>query len=115
MLNVVMVVIGGIVGWIVYFIGLLVDVLDMLFDVIVYVIGLVVIGCMVCFKVNVVWVSGSVLFVLGVGVLVEVGCWVMYGVELVSGWMIGIVLLLLVVNMVVLCMLVLLKFGEVYL
>ena len=67
------------------------------------------------FKANAAWVSGSVLLVLGVGVLVEVGRRVMYGAEPVSGWMIGTALVSLAVNLKVLRMLAPLKSGEVHL
>jgi len=112
-LNAAMAVIGGIAGWIAHSTGLLADALDMLSDATAYAIGLVAIGRTARFKANAAWVSGSVLLVLGVGVLVEVGRRVMYGAEPVSGWMIGTALLSLAVNMAVLRMLAPLKSGEV--
>ncbi|KLC26650.1 membrane protein [Xanthomonas perforans] len=88
--------------------GLLADALDMLSDATAYAIGLVAIGRTARFKANAAWVSGSVLLVLGVGVLVEVG-------RPVSGWMIGTALVSLAVNLKVLRMLAPLKSGEVHL
>jgi Co/Zn/Cd efflux system component len=108
--------IGGIAGWIAHSTGLLADALDMLSDAAAYAIGLVAIGRTARFKTNAAWVSGSVLLVLGVGVLIEVGRRVMYGdAEPVSGWIIGTALLSLAVNLTVLRMLAPLKSGEVHL
>ena len=68
-----------------------------------------------CSSANAAWLSGSVLLVLGIGVLVEVGRRVVYGAEPLSGWMIGTALLSLVVNVTVLRLLAPLKAGEVHL
>ncbi|AWB78424.1 MULTISPECIES: cation transporter [Stenotrophomonas] len=114
-LNAAMAVIGGIAGWVAHSTGLLADALDMMSDATAYAIGLVAIGRTARFKANAAWVSGSVLLVLGVGVLVEVGRRVMFGAEPVSGWMIGTALLSLVVNVTVLRMLAPMKSGEVHL
>ncbi len=78
-LNAVMAVIGGLAGWIAQSTGLLADALDMLSDATAYAIGLVAIGRTARFKANAAWLSGSVLLVLGIGVLVEVGRRVVYG------------------------------------
>jgi cation diffusion facilitator family transporter len=114
-LNAAMAVIGGIAGWIAHSTGLLADALDMLSDATAYAIGLVAIGRTARFKANAAWLSGSILLVLGIGVLVEVGRRVLQGAEPLSGWMIGIALLSLVVNVIVLRMLSPLKSGEVHL
>lgn len=114
-LNAVMAVIGGLAGWIAQSTGLLADALDMLSDATAYAIGLVAIGRAARFKANAAWLSGSVLLVLGIGVLVEVGRRVVYGAEPLSGWMIGTALLSLVVNVTVLRLLAPLKAGEVHL
>lgn len=114
-LNAAMAVIGGIAGWIAHSTGLLADALDMLSDATAYAIGLVAIGRTARFKVNAAWLSGSILLVLGIGVLVEVGRRVLQGAEPLSGWMIGTALLSLVVNVIVLRMLSPLKSGEVHL
>ena len=112
-LNAAMAVIGGIAGWIAHSTGLLADALDMLSDATAYAIGLVAIGRTARFKANAAWLSGSILLVLGIGVLVEVGRRVLQGAEPLSGWMIGTALLSLVVNVIVLRMLSPLKSGEV--
>lgn len=114
-LNAAMAVIGGFAGWIAQSTGLLADALDMLSDATAYAIGLVAIGRTIRFKVNAALLSGGVLLILGVGVLVEVGRRVVVGAEPLSGWMIGISLLSLVVNVTVLRMLAPLKSGEVHL
>lgn len=114
-LNAAMAVSGGIAGWIAHSTGLLADALDMLSDATAYAIGLVAIGRTARFKANAAWLSGSILLVLGIGVLVEVGRRVLQGAEPLSGWMIGTALLSLVVNVIVLRMLSPLKSGEVHL
>ncbi len=114
-LNAAMAVIGGFAGWIAQSTGLLADALDMLSDATAYAIGLIAIGRTARFKANAAWLSGSVLLVLGIGVLVEVGRRIAYGAEPLSGWMIGTALLSLAVNVTVLRMLSPLKSGEVHL
>lgn len=114
-LNAAMAVVGGIAGWIAQSTGLLADALDMLSDATAYSIGLVAIGRTARFKANAAWLSGSVLLLLGVGVLVEVGRRMIHGAEPLSGWMIGTALLSLAVNLTVLRMLSPLKAGEVHL
>ena len=114
-LNAAMAVIGGVAGWIAQSTGLLADALDMLSDATAYAIGLVAIGRTARFKANAAWLSGSVLLVLGLGVLLEVGRRVFQGAEPLSGWMIGTACLSLVVNLTVLRMLAPLKSGEVHL
>ena len=114
-LNATMAVVGGVAGWIAESTGLLADALDMLSDATAYAIGLAAIGRGVRFKANAAWLSGSVLLVLGLGVLVEVGRRVLQGAEPLSGWMIGVACLSLVVNLTVLRLLAPLKSGEVHL
>ena len=114
-LNAAMAVIGCMAGWIAQSTGLLADALDMLSDATAYAIGLAAIGRGARFKANAAWLSGSVLLVLGLGVLLEVGRRVFQGAEPLSGWMIGTACLSLVVNLTVLRMLAPLKSGEVHL
>ena len=114
-LNAAMAVIGCMAGWIAQSTGLLADALDMLSDATAYAIGLIAIGRTARFKANAAWLSGSVLLVLGVGVLIEVGRRVLHGAEPLSGWMIGTALLSLAVNVYVLRLLAPLKSGEVHL
>ena len=68
-LNAVMAVVGGFTGWIAQSTGLLADALDMLSDATAYTIGLIAIGRTARFKANAAWLSGSILLVLGLGVL----------------------------------------------
>src|SRR3546814_10407772 len=89
-LNAAMAVIGGAAGWIAESTGLLADALDMLSDATAYAIGLVAIGRTARFKANAALLSGSMLLLLGLGVLVEVGRRMLHGAEPASGWMIGI-------------------------
>ena len=114
-LNAAMAVIGGIAGWVAQSTGLLADALDMLSDATAYAIGLVAIGRTARFKANAALLSGSVLLVLGVGILFEVGRRVLQGAEPQSGWMIATALLSLAVNVFVLRLLAPLKSGEVHL
>lgn len=104
-LNAAMAAVGGIAGWMAQSTGLLADALDMLSDASAYAIGLAAIGRSARFKANAAMLSGSLLLLLGLGVLVEVGRRVLYGSEPESTWMIGVALLSLVVNMSVLRML----------
>ena len=114
-LNAAMAVIGGVAGWMGQSTGLLADALDMLSDATAYAIGLAAIGRGARFKANAAWLSGSVLLVLGLVLLLEVGRRVFQGAEPLSGWMIGTACLSLVVNLTVLRMLAPLKSGEVHL
>lgn len=114
-LNLAMAIIGGIAGWIAQSTGLLADALDMLSDATAYAIGLLAIGRTARFKSNAAYLSGSLLFLLGAAVLVEVGRRVALGAEPVSGWMIGTALLSLIVNLTVLRLLAPLRSGEVHL
>ncbi len=114
-LNAAMAVIGGLAGWFGQSTGLLADALDMLSDASAYAIGLAAIGRGARFKANAAMLSGSVLLVLGLGLLVEVGRRIFQGAEPLSGWMIGTACLSLVVNLIVLRLLAPLKSGEVHL
>src|SRR3546814_1849694 len=77
--------------------------------------GLSAIGRSARFKANAAYGRGGVLLLLGLGVLVEVGRRAIFGSEPASGWMIGVALLSLVVNMTVLRMLSPLRSGGVHL
>lgn len=114
-LNAGMAIVGGVAAWIGQSTGLLADALDMFSDATAYAIGLVAIGRGARFKANAAYVSGSVLLLLGVGVLVEVGRRAIFGSEPESGWMIGVALLSLIVNMTVLRMLSPMRSGDVHL
>ena len=114
-LNAAMAVIGGLAGWIAESAGLLADALDMLCDASAYAIALIAIGRSALFKIRAATLSGSILLVLGVGVLVEVGRRLFYGAEPLSELMIGTAVLSLIVNLTVLRLLAPMKSGEVHL
>ena len=114
-LNAAMAVIGGLAGWIGQSTGLLADALDMLADAAAYSIALLAIGRTALFKTRAATLSGTILLVLGVGILFEVGRRLLYGADPVSEWMIGTALLSLAVNLTVLRLLAPMKSGEVHL
>ena len=114
-LNAAMAVIGGLAGWIGQSTGLLADALDMLADAAAYSIVLLAIGRTALFKIRAATLSGTILLVLGIGILFEVGRRVLYGADPVSEWMIGTALLSLVVNLTVLRLLAPMKSGDVHL
>ena len=114
-LNATMAVIGGLAGWIGQSTGLLADALDMLADAAAYSIALLAIGRTKIFKIRAATLSGTIVLVLGVGILFEVGRRLLYGADPVSEWMIGTALLSLVVNLTVLRLLAPMKSGEVHL
>lgn len=114
-LNLAMAVIGGITGWLGQSTGLLADALDMLSDATAYAIGLAAIGRAARFKANAAMLSGSVLLVLGVGVLFEVGRRAMVGSEPASMTMLVVATLSLAVNLTVLRLLRRFRTGDVHL
>jgi len=114
-LNAAMAVIGGLAGWIAQSAGLLADALDMFSDATAYAIALLAIGRSAVFKIRAATLSGSILLVLGVGVLFEVGRRLIYGAEPLSEWMIGTAVLSLAVNLVVLRLLAPMRSEEVHL
>lgn len=114
-LNAAMAVIGGLAGWIGQSTGLLADALDMLADAAAYSIALLAIGRAAQFKIRAATLSGTILLVLGVGILFEVGRRLIYGAEPLSEWMIGTAILSLIVNLTVLRLLAPIKSGEVHL
>ncbi|NNE61311.1 MAG: cation transporter [Woeseia sp.] len=114
-LNAAMAVIGGLAGWIGQSTGLLADALDMLADAAAYSIALLAIGRTALFKIRAATLSGTILLVLGIGILFEVGRRLIYGAEPLSEWMIGTAMLSLIVNLTVLRLLAPMKSGEVHL
>ena len=114
-LNAAMAVIGGLAGWIAQSTGLLADALDMLSDATAYAIAVMAIGRSALFKIRAATLSGSILLVLGGGVLFEVGRRLIYGADPISEWMIATALLSLAVNLTVLRMLAPMRSGEVHL
>jgi len=114
-LNAAMAIIGGLAGWIAQSTGLLADALDMLADATAYTIALLAIGRSAWFKIRAATLSGSILLVLGLGVLFEVSRRLIYGAEPLSEWMIGTAVLSLIVNLTVLRLLAPMRSGEVHL
>lgn len=95
--------------------GLLADALDMLSDASAYAIALVAIGRSSSFKTRAATLSGTLLLILGIGVLVEVVRRALYGSEPASLWMIVTAIASLVVNLTVLRLLRPFQKGEVHL
>ena len=114
-MNAAMAIIGGLAGWIAQSTGLLADALDMLADATAYTIALLAIGRSALFKIRAATLSGSILLVLGLGVLFEVSRRLIYGAEPLSEWMIGTAVLSLIVNLTVLRLLAPMRSGEVHL
>jgi len=114
-LNAAMAVIGGLAGWIGQSTGLLADALDMLADAAAYSIALLAIGRTALFKIRAATLSGTILLLLGVGILFEVARRLLYGSDPVSEWMIGTAMLSLAVNLTVLRLLAPMKSGDVHL
>jgi cation diffusion facilitator family transporter len=114
-LNAAMAVIGGIAGWLADSTGLLADALDMLSDASAYAIGLLAIGRSALFKARAASISGTVLLLLGAGMLFEVGRRIFQGSEPVSGAMLAVALMSLAVNVTVLRLLRRFRGSEVHL
>lgn len=114
-LNAAMAIIGSLAGWWAQSTGLLADALDMLSDATAYAVGLAAIGRSARFKQRAAGVSGSLLLLLGVGVLVEVGRRAWFGSEPIGWPIVATALVSLAVNLTVLRMLRPFRTGEVHL
>ncbi|UXI66115.1 cation diffusion facilitator family transporter [Tahibacter amnicola] len=114
-LNAAMAVIGSLAGWWAQSTGLLADALDMLSDATAYAIGLAAIGRSARFKQRAAGVSGSLLLLLGIGVLVEVGRRAWFGSEPIGWPIVATALVSLAVNLTVLRLLRPFRTGEVHL
>jgi len=114
-LNAAMAVIGSLAGWLAQSTGLLADALDMLSDATAYAIGLAAIGRSARFKQRAAGVSGSLLLLLGVGVLIEVGRRAWVGSEPVGWPIVATALVSLAANLAVLRLLRPFRRGEVHL
>ena len=114
-LNAAMFIIGVIAGIVAQSTSLIADALDMLGDASAYTIALVAVGRSARFKAGAASVSGSVLLVLGLGVLIEVVRRVLFGSAPESLVMIGVACVSLAVNATVLRMLGRFREGEVHL
>lgn len=114
-LNATMAVVGGVAGWLGHSAGLLADALDMFADAAAYAIGLAAIGRAARFKANAAFLSGTVLLILGLGVLFEVVDRIRHGAEPHSLVMIAAATVSLIVNLAVLRMLAPMRGAEVHL
>lgn len=114
-LNATMFVVGATAGLIAHSSGLLADALDMLADSMAYAIALVAIGRSVRFKRGAATASGSILAILGAGVMIDTVRRA-FGSDEPMGWiMIGSSTLSLIVNLIALRMLSAFREGEVHL
>jgi Co/Zn/Cd efflux system component len=95
--------------------GLIADSLDMLADALAYGLSLAAIGRPSMFKVRVARMSGTLLLVLGLGVVVDVARRALAGSDPEAGIMLATALLSLVVNATVIRMLTRFRRGEVHL
>jgi Co/Zn/Cd efflux system component len=94
--------------------GLLADALDMLSDASAYAIALLAVGRSAGFKAGAAKLSGSLLLLLGVGVLAEVGRRALYGSDPEGAFMMATAALALVVNATVMMLLRPSRRGEVH-
>jgi len=95
--------------------ALLADGLDMLSDAAVYAVALLAIGRSMSFKTNAALWSGIALLVLGIGLVLEVLRRFYQGDAPEGGWMIGVAMVALVVNVIVLRLLSRHRSGEAHL
>lgn len=114
-LNFIMFVVGLIAGIIAESTGLIADSLDMLTDASAYALALMAIGRSTRFKKTTALVSGGFVFILGIGVLIDVGRRALSGSEPVSAIIITIACISLVVNGLVLYLLRRFREGEIHL
>ena len=114
-LNATMFVVGLIAGIVAESTGLIADSLDMLADALAYTIGLVAIGRSSLFKTRAARLSGSILLVLGVGVLIDVLRRSLTGANPESTVMMSVAGLSLLANSTVLYLLDRYRKGEVHL
>jgi Co/Zn/Cd efflux system component len=114
-LNATMFVVGLVAGLYAQSTGLLADALDMLADALAYAIALFAIGRPVAFKQNAAKLSGSILLLLGLGIIGEIVFHALHGSEPVGKLMIVVASISLVVNVFVLRMLGKYRGGEAHL
>lgn len=114
-LNGAMFIVGMSAGWLAQSTGLMADALDMLADASAYAIALLAVSRGTSFKVRAARWSGTILLLLGVGILAEVAWKWMHGSEPQGTLMMAFSLLSLIVNVTVLRMLAPFRQGEVHL
>lgn len=114
-LNAVMFVVGLVAGLVAESVGLLADSLDMLADALAYGLSIAAVGRAPMFKARIATISGTLLLLLGGGVLVDAVRRVWTGSEPESAVMIAVAAVSLVVNTIVIRMLARFRKGEVHL
>lgn len=114
-LNAAMFVVGIVAGLFGESLGLIADSLDMLADALAYGLSLVAIGRPARFKARVARMSGTLLLVLGLGVVIDVARRAFGGSDPEAGIMLATAMLSLVVNATVIRMLTRFRRGEVHL
>ncbi|KTD53930.1 cation transporter [Legionella quateirensis] len=114
-LNFTMFVVGLIAGIVSESTGLIADSLDMLADASAYALGLLAVGRGMRFKTTTAAFSGSVLLILGIGVLFDVGRRAIWGSSPISTIIVTIACISLVVNSIVLYLLRRFRNGEIHL
>lgn len=114
-LNATMFVVGIVAGLIAQSMGLIADSLDMLADASAYGIALIAWQRSASFKASAATLSGTLLLILGAGVVAGVVWRLVAGSHPEGGWMMGIALIALIVNATVLRLLERFRHGEVHL
>jgi len=114
-LNAVMFVVGLVAGLLAESVGLLADSLDMLADALAYGLSIAAVGRAPMFKARIATISGTLLLLLGGGVLVDAVRRVWTGSEPESAVMMAVAAVSLVVNAIVIRMLARFRKGEVHL
>ncbi len=114
-LNATMFVVGAIAGLVAQSMGLIADSLDMLADASAYGIALMAWARSASFKASAAQLSGTLLLILGLGVLLGVVWRLLMGSHPEGAWMMGIAFVALVVNATVLRLLERFRHGEVHL
>ncbi|KZC22656.1 hypothetical protein RHOFW104T7_17765 [Rhodanobacter thiooxydans] len=114
-LNITMFVVGLAAGWIAQSMGLIGDSLDMLADAAAYGIGLMAVTRTATFKASAAQLSGTLLLILGLGVLAGVAWRLATGSQPEGAWMMAIAFVSLIVNATVLRLLERFRHGEVHL
>ncbi len=114
-LNITMFIVGLIAGILAQSTGLIADSLDMLADASAYALGLLAVGRGMRFKTTTAALSGTILLILGVGVLFDVGRRALLGSSPMSTVIVSIACISLVVNSIVLYLLRRFRDGEIHL
>lgn len=114
-LNLTMFLVGIVAGLVAQSMGLIADSLDMLADAVAYGIGLMAVTRSAMFKATAAQLSGTLLLILGLGVLAGVAWRLLTGSQPEGVWMMGIAFVSLIVNATVLRLLERFRHGEMHL